>query len=200
MSMVWYFLASAASRASTSSGLATSQRSGVLSTQVFFVRSLNAAWDGFGDMHGPPFLHLKPAGEHVDDARDLAQPDHFAVGNVREMDLAEERQHMMLAQAEDLYVFGDDHLVIVHFKESALQNLVGIDVGAAGEIFEGLLHALGGFDQSVACRIFAEPHEHFTQQFFRRSRGQSELFFVLQFLHDFKSWVLIPGRRRIRTN
>lgn len=38
--------------------------------------------DKLGDLAGHALLYLKALGEHIDDARDLAESDDFAVGDV----------------------------------------------------------------------------------------------------------------------
>ena len=53
--------------------------------------------DGLGDLAGHALLQLQPPREHVDQPRDLAQPDDAAVGHVGDVALAEERQQVMFA-------------------------------------------------------------------------------------------------------
>ena len=76
--------------------------------------------DRLGDLRREPLLHLQPAREHVDDARDLAEADHAAVRNVGDVALAEERQQVMLAQAVEVDVAHDHHLVILDGEERAV--------------------------------------------------------------------------------
>ena len=74
-------------------------------------RTLSA--NGLGDLRRQPFLHLQPPREHVDEPRNLAEADDLAVGNVGDVALAEERQQVMLAEAVEVDVPHDNHLVIL---------------------------------------------------------------------------------------
>src|SRR5262245_57602686 len=89
---------------------------------------LDGVLDGFGDLHGQAFLHLQAAREDVHQPGDLAQSHYFAVGNVSHVNLAEEWQQMMLAQAEHLDVLDDDHFVVGDLKQGSLKNLVRVFV------------------------------------------------------------------------
>src|SRR5688500_2192238 len=64
-----------------------------------------------GDLDREPLLHLESMRVHVDDAWDLRQPDHPALRQVADVRLADERQQVVIAQAEDLYVAHDEHHV-----------------------------------------------------------------------------------------
>src|SRR5687768_970264 len=57
-------------------------------------------------------LNLQAPREHVDEPRDLAQPDDPRIRNVRDMTLAEERQQVVFAQAVEINVLDDDHLAV----------------------------------------------------------------------------------------
>ncbi len=104
--------------------------------------------DGFGDLRGQPLLHLQAAREDLDQARQLAQPDHFALRNVGDVHLAEEGQQVMFAEAEHLDVLHDHHLVVVDVEQRAFQQLFRIFAIALGQILQGLGIALGRVQQS----------------------------------------------------
>src|SRR5580704_883577 len=74
-----------------------------------------------GDLRGQALLNLEPSGKEFDQAREFTEADHFAVRNIGHVHLAEEGQHVMLAQAEHFYVLDDDHLVVGDGKKSALE-------------------------------------------------------------------------------
>src|SRR5258708_20262603 len=59
-----------------------------------------------------PFLDLKPAGVHVDQARQLAQTHDPAFGDVADVHSPKERKQMMLTQTVENDVFHDDHIVV----------------------------------------------------------------------------------------
>ena len=77
--------------------------------------------DGLRDLGRETLLNLQASREQFDQAWDFAESDHPAIGNIGYVHLAEEGQKVMLAQAEDFDVFDDDHLVVIHRKERALE-------------------------------------------------------------------------------
>ena len=85
-----------------------------------------------GDLHGEPLLHLQPPREHVDEARDLREAHHLALGNVGHVGLAEEGQEVVLAEAEDVDVADDHHLVVLDGEERLVEELVGVLRGSPG--------------------------------------------------------------------
>ena len=87
-----------------------------------------------GDLGRQPLLHLQPAGEHVDDPRDLAETEDAAVGEIRDVRLAEEGQQVVLAEAVDLDVPHHDHLRVRLLEDGAVDELVELLVVAAEEI------------------------------------------------------------------
>jgi hypothetical protein len=84
--------------------------------------------NGVGDLAGEPLLHLQAASKHFNEARDLAEADHLAFGDVGDVDFAEKGQHVVFAEREHLDVFHDDHLVVVDVEHGAVQNLGGVFV------------------------------------------------------------------------
>ena len=65
-----------------------------------------------GDLLGQPLLDLEPAGVHLDDARDLREPDDPAARDVGDRRGPEERQQVVLAQRVERDVLDDDHLAV----------------------------------------------------------------------------------------
>ena len=86
-------------------------------------KRLNRFLNCLRNLHGQTLLHLQTTGKHFHQARDLAQTDHFALGNVGHVHLAEEWQHVMLAKAEHFDVLHDHHLVVIHAEQRGLQHL-----------------------------------------------------------------------------
>src|SRR5260370_10997977 len=76
------------------------------------------------------------------------------------MDLAEERQQMVLAEAEELDILHHHHLVEGHGEESTIHDLRQAGPIAAGEILHGALPALGGVNEALAQGVFAEQAQH----------------------------------------
>ena len=93
-----------------------------------------AALEEFGDLLGQPLLDLEPPGIHLDDARDLRQPDDAAARDVGDGRGAEERQQVVLAQRVERDVLDDDHLAVADVEDRVVDEPLGIDVVAGGEL------------------------------------------------------------------
>jgi len=108
--------------------------------------------------HG--LLHLEPAGKGLDDACELAYPDDFAIGQIADMDLADDRRHVVLAVRFEAYVAQHDHLVVaVDLVERAAQKLDGILTIAAEPVLERARNARRGSFESLAVGVVANPQE-----------------------------------------
>src|SRR5690242_1383807 len=81
----------------------------------------NGVLNRVGDLLGQPFLNLQAASEDIHQARNFAESDHAPFGQIGNMNFAEERQHVMLAEAEDFDIFHDNHLVVIHIEKGAAQ-------------------------------------------------------------------------------
>ena len=97
--------------------------------------------DGLGDLVGHPLLDLQPPREHVHEPGNLAEPDDARLRNVGDVALAEERQQVVLAQAVEIDVLHDDHLVVVDREERVVEDFVDVGRVAAGQECERLLDA-----------------------------------------------------------
>src|SRR5438445_5407241 len=100
--------------------------------------------DSLCDLGGEALLDLQAAREEFDQPWNFAEADDFAVRNVGHVHLSEERQHVVLAEAEHLDVFDDHHFVIGNREESAFQEGFGVLVIAPGEKVESFVNPLGG--------------------------------------------------------
>src|SRR6185369_5853886 len=121
---------------------------------------MNFVIDGFGDLRGQPFLHLKSSGVHINETWNLAQADNAAVRNVPDMTFAEKRKKVMLAQAEHLDIPDDHHLVIGNIEQCPVKEFVGIHAISAGEETHGTVNSFGGINEAVAGWIFADLRQH----------------------------------------
>lgn len=116
--------------------------------------------DGFGNLHRQTFLHLKPPRVHVHQAGNLAQTDDAAVGDIRDVAFAEERKQMVLAKAEHLDVFDDNHLIVCDIEQCRVQQLLRIHAVSAGQKTQGVVHSLWSIDQTVAGGVFPDLGEN----------------------------------------
>ena len=78
---------------------------------------------GQRDLFGDALLQLQPAAVDLDDACQLGQTEHFAVGDVADRHLAQERHQVVFAQREHFDVFHHDHLVVVLVEHGSIQLL-----------------------------------------------------------------------------
>ncbi len=129
--------------------------------------------DGFGDLGGEALLYLEAAGEEFDEARNFAEADYFAVGDVGDVHFAEEREQVVLAEAEHFDVFDDDHFVVGDGKERALEQGVGVFGVSAREELQGFADALGCVLETFALWILAETHEHLLDEVFEAGAGEA---------------------------
>ena len=116
----------------------------------------------FGDLIREPLLYLQPARKHVHEARDLAQSNNLALGNVGDVALAEERQQVVLAQAVEVDVLHDQHLVIIDREERVVEHRVDIGGITVGQEPKRLLHSLRRVDQPLTRRVFSQFRQELT--------------------------------------
>src|SRR6185312_4071478 len=139
------------------------------------------------DLLCQPFLQLEPPGEHVHDAGNFAQPDHFVLRQITYVDLAEKRQHVMLAHREKFDIPDDHHLVAFVRKQSAVDDLGQIHLIATGQKPQRFFHAVRRPEQALARGIFPQFGQDLTH--IRRNRivvvlGLHHLHHCFCVLHD----------------
>src|SRR5439155_11696276 len=111
---------------------------------------------------GHALLDLQAARKHVDQPRDLAQSDYLVGRQVRDVGLAEKRQHMMFAEAEKFDVLHHNHLIVIYAERRAVEDVIHILMVAAGEKLQRLLKTFWSLAQSFAVRIFAYQTDDFS--------------------------------------
>ena len=87
------------------------------------------------------------------------------------MHLPEKRQHVMLAQAEHLDVFDDDHLIVGDREERAFHEGFRIFLVALGQKLHRLVHTLRRGREAFARRIFPQSHKNLAHEFFVTGAG-----------------------------
>ena len=110
----------------------------------------------FGDLLGQPLLDLEPPGVHLDDARDLREPDDPAARDVRDRRRAEERQQVVLAQRVERDVLDDDHLAVADVEDRVVDEPLGIDVVAGCELGVHPVDTFRGAQQALAVWVLAD--------------------------------------------
>ena len=121
---------------------------------------LDGALDCFRHLLRETFLDLQAAGENVDDPRRLAQADDLFLGDVGDVHAAEERQHVVLAQREDLDILDDHHLVVGDVEHGRLQHFIGVLAVALGQLAHHLRVAHGSFAQAVPVNFLAQASKN----------------------------------------
>ncbi|MCY1527335.1 hypothetical protein D9M68_623990 [compost metagenome] len=114
----------------------------------------------FGDLPGQGFLDLQAPRIHVDDARDLRQPEHLAGGDVGDMRLADKRQQVMLAQRVQLDVLDDHHLIVVGGEQRAVDHFFQALLVTMTKIPHGLGGTFRRVQQAFALRIFTHAQKY----------------------------------------
>src|SRR6266436_9126270 len=76
------------------------------------------------------------------------------------MALPEKWQHVVFAQAVNLDVLHQHHLVVTHAEHGAVQEFFRILVVAASQKAQRLLKTLGSVPQTVAIRILPDQLDH----------------------------------------
>src|SRR6185437_5354292 len=121
---------------------------------------LEHALNRFGDLLGEPLLHLQAARKHLDDARELGEPYDLVVRDVRDVRLAEEGKHVMLAQRIELDVAHHDHARVLFLEHGIANDVLHALVVAAREPGERCRHALGCPEQALALGVLADQFEN----------------------------------------
>lgn len=116
--------------------------------------------DGLSNLRGQALLYLQASREDFDKAWNLAKTDHFPVGNIGHMHLAEEWKHMVLAKAEHFDVFDDDHFIVGHREERFFQHGFGIFFVALCEELVGVVDPFRSAIEAFARRIFAQSDDY----------------------------------------
>ena len=117
-------------------------------------------------MDGKALLHLQPAREDLDQSCRLAEADDAPLRDVGDVHLAEEWQDVVLAQAEHLDIFDNDHLVVIDGEEGIAKDFFRILVVALGQVAQGLPITFRRFEQTLAIRVLAQADEHLARQLF----------------------------------
>src|ERR1700721_3201788 len=109
-------------------------------------------------------LHLQTPREDFNQTSNLAEPDNLALRNIRHVYLAKKRQHVVLAERKHLYIFHDDHLVVVHIKERAAQDFAGVFLITLRQKCQGFFYTLWRRKQSIALRVFSNATQNLAIQ------------------------------------
>jgi hypothetical protein len=124
--------------------------------------------DGFGDLGRQPLLDLQPPAVHFHQARNFAQSDDLFVGNVCHVTLAEKGQEVVLAQAEEIDIRHDHHLIVLHFKQRVVEHLIRILSITARQEAPRAFETVRRPAQAVSLRILSDLFKHCLDQVFHQ--------------------------------
>src|SRR5229473_4150486 len=142
--------------------------------------------DGLRDLAGQALLNLQPAREHVHDAGDLAEPQNTLVREIGDVGLAEKRQQVVFAEAEEFDVLHNDHLVVGHAERRAVQYMVQVQVVTAGQILERFFETLRRLAQPFAIGILSDELDDFAHV--AGDPARVDFFVVLVVQQNFFRW------------
>jgi hypothetical protein len=132
--------------------------------------SIELRFQGFSDLDSESLLDLQPARKDVHDAWNLAEPHHFLIRQVPDMDSAIKWQEMMFTHAEKVDVFHDHHLIVLDREEGTVQEMIDVAMIALGHEGEGLGDPLRSLEQPVPARLFADGKQHLCHQGLQHSQ------------------------------
>src|SRR5919109_4836076 len=109
-----------------------------------------------GDLRGHALLNLQAAAVHLHKAGNLADADDLFVGQISHMAFAEEREHVMLAETEQIDILDEDHLVIGFGIESTVEPFFHILMVPTGEESKRSFYTRRRFLQPLPLWIFTK--------------------------------------------
>src|SRR6516165_6080641 len=101
------------------------------------------------DLRCESLLYLQSTSKDVHQARNFAESNYFSIRDIRDVDLAEERQKVVFAQTEHLNILDDHHLVVSYVEHRAQQNLLRVLLVALGQILHRSFHTFGSIQESI---------------------------------------------------
>src|SRR4051812_12349000 len=113
-------------------------------------------------------LNLQAAGKHVHQSGELAQSNHFSVRQISDVRLAEEWQHVMLAQTVKLDIANEHHLIVTIFEERVSHHIDGIYIVSIREELQALLHTSRRVKKSIPLGILSQGLKHHAGQLLER--------------------------------
>ena len=119
-------------------------------------KRLEAVLDAVTDLFREALLDLEPEGIGFHHSGNLAEAGDLAVGNVSHVGFTYERQHVMLAEGEKLYVLHNYHMVVGLCEKGTFYNGFSALEIALSEELHGLCHALRGFMEAFPLYVFSK--------------------------------------------
>lgn len=121
----------------------------------------NRIHQGGGNFVGKTFLDLEASGEVIDNPRQLTDAQYLAFGNIADMALSKEGKHVMFAQAVELYIFDNDHVIVFNSENGVVDDVFKFFAIALGQEVHGFGRTFRGVEQAFAFRIFTDFRKNF---------------------------------------
>ena len=116
--------------------------------------------DAVLDLRRQALLYLQATSEDVDDAGELREPRDVAIGDIPDVNLAEEGQHVVLTERVEVDILDDNHLTILLAEHRRAKDLLRIFACSRGEEAHGLSHTLGRLHQALTLGIVTQQAEY----------------------------------------
>src|SRR5262245_28435944 len=110
---------------------------------------------------GHALLHLRPVRQHLDNSRQLAQPDDAPLWQIANVRLAHERQEMVFAHAGKFDVL-DDHDLIVLLREALAEEFARVGVQPTEQLGVHAGDASRSIAQALAVGVLADRDKDLT--------------------------------------
>lgn len=131
-----------------------------------YTQRIEVRHEALRDLFREPFLNLEPPRKHICDSRELADADDLVARDIADVATAKEGEHVVLTNAVNFDILANHEMLRVGLKQSAVDHLVYILSVAAREKFPRLGNAVGGSDQALALRVFAQLGEQLFNEWF----------------------------------
>src|SRR6185437_2997655 len=122
--------------------------------------------DRLRDLYRETFLHLQASRKDIHHARELGQTDDPSVRYVRDMRLAEEREHVMLAHRVQLDVAYEDHVRVFFLEHGVADDRPRILTVSMREKCHRARNTTRRLYKPLARRVFAEQCQLFAHHVF----------------------------------
>jgi len=109
-----------------------------------------------GNLLGHAFLDLQAASVNFHQARKFGKADDFLFRQIGNVAFAEEREHVMFAEAVKIDVFNNHHFIGSGFKQGVVQNGFWMLMIAAGKESKSFADATRRAPKAIALGVFSE--------------------------------------------
>ena len=121
-----------------------------------YSKRLQGVLDAVPDLLCQPFLDLKATGKSLHDPGNFAEAGNLPFGDVGDVGLADEGEHMVLAEREEFYVLHNDHMVVRLVEKRAPDYGLAVLEIALGKELHSLGHPFRSLVKSLTLSVFPQ--------------------------------------------